>query len=197
MSIEFEHADGTSTLTSEMWLPEPRESVFGFFADAGNLQRVTPPWLNFRILTNLSVEMRPGLLIDYHLRLRGVPLRWQSEITVWEPPHRFVDEMRIGPYREWIHEHRFEEHEGGTRVIDQVRYAVPGGAVVDRLFVRRDLKEIFRYRQERLGPELNAMLAQESQSHAAARQHWTRRPTGTVHAALAPSRPREQRSSRH
>jgi ligand-binding SRPBCC domain-containing protein len=94
--------------------------------------------------------MRAGLLLDYRLRIRGVPVRWQSEITAWEPPRRFVDEARRGPYRYWRHDHRFEPCDGGTRVLDQVHYDVPGGAIIHWLFVGRDLKKVFRFRQQRL-----------------------------------------------
>jgi ligand-binding SRPBCC domain-containing protein len=84
------------------------------------------------------------------LRLHGIPLRWQSEVTVWEPPYRFVDEQRRGPYRLWIHEHAFLQHHGGTLIRDQVQYAVPGGTLIDRFFVRPNLEKIFAYRQEKL-----------------------------------------------
>jgi len=94
--------------------------------------------------------MNPGALIDYRLRLRGIPIRWQSEITAWEPPHRFVDEQRRGPYRQWIHEHTFVEQEGGTLARDRVQYAVPGGSLVNYLFVARDLKRVFAFREETL-----------------------------------------------
>lgn len=94
--------------------------------------------------------MGPGTIIDYRLRWHGIPLRWQSEITVWEPPHRFVDEQRRGPYRFWRHEHTFSESSGGTVVGDLVEYAVWGGPPVARLFVAPDLERIFSYRHERL-----------------------------------------------
>ncbi len=138
------------TLTSELWLPKPVEEVFPFFADARNLERITPPWLHFEIVTPGPIEMRPGTIIDYRLRLRGIPLRWRSEITVWEPPHRFVDEQRRGPYRLWVHEHLFSRHNGGTLARDVVRYSVPGGDVVHRLFVAPDLNRIFEYRRREL-----------------------------------------------
>ena len=131
-------------------LPLPRESVFDFFSRAENLELLTPPWLSFRILTPRPIQMYEGALIDYQLRLHGIPLRWRSEITVLEPPHRFVDEQRQGPYRLWVHEHRFTEVDGGTKVEDRVRYAVLGGALVARLFVTPDVRRIFDYRQKRL-----------------------------------------------
>ena len=137
----------TFEFRSRVRLVRPRDEVFPFFADARNLEYLTPPWLRFTMLTPSPVEMRPGTRIDYSLRLRGVPIRWQSEITVWEPPYRFVDEQRRGPYRLWIHEHRFEDAGGGTLAHDAVRYAVPGGWLVDRLLVRRDIERIFEYRR--------------------------------------------------
>jgi ligand-binding SRPBCC domain-containing protein len=94
--------------------------------------------------------MHVGQRIDYRLRVRGVPIRWQSEITAWEPPHRFVDEQRRGPYRAWIHEHTFEAQDGGTLARDLVQYAVLGGALVNRLFVARDVERIFAFRSEML-----------------------------------------------
>lgn len=136
--------------TSELWLPRPRDEVFPFFAAAANLEAITPPWLSFRILQSTPPAMGQGALIDYRLRIRGIPVRWRSEITAWEPPVRFVDEQRKGPYRAWVHEHRFEERDGGTLVFDRVRYAVPGGRLVDRLFVRRDIEAIFAYRRQQL-----------------------------------------------
>ena len=138
----------TFELHSSVTLPQPLDEVFPFFADARNLERLTPPWLRFAVLTPGPIEMRPGATIDYRLRLRGVPLRWRSEITVWEPPFRFVDEQRRGPYRLWIHEHRFEEDAGRTLAHDHVRYALPGGWLADRLLVRRDLQRVFEYRRQ-------------------------------------------------
>lgn len=136
--------------TTEVLVPRPREEVFAFFADAGNLEVLTPPWLRFEILTPRPIEMRPGALIDYRLRLHGIPLRWRTEIVVWEPPERFVDLMVRGPYRHWRHTHTFEEAPGGTRMADDVEYRVPGGFLADRLFVRRDVRRIFAFRRERL-----------------------------------------------
>ena len=140
----------TFTLTNELWLPHQPQDVFPFFADAFNLERLTPPSLGFQVLTPPPIEMRVGTLIDYRVRLRGIPMRWQSEITKWEPPHRFVDEQRRGPYRMWIHEHTFTSQDGGTMAKDTVQYAVLGGAIVQRLFVASELKRIFQYRNAAL-----------------------------------------------
>lgn len=133
---------------TELWLPRPRAEVFEFFSNAGNLETLTPPWLRFSILTPQPIPMRKGALIDYKLRIHGIPVRWQTEITAWDPPARFVDEQRRGPYRVWIHEHTFEERDGGTLARDRVEYAAPGGWLVERLFVRGDVERIFRFRQE-------------------------------------------------
>jgi len=113
-------------LTTWQWLPRPREEVFRFFSDARNLQHITPAFLHFHVLTPNPIEMRRGALIDYRLKLRGVPLRWRSEITSWEPPQRFSDIQVRGPYAEWVHTHAFEEKDGGTLVTDVVRYRLRG-----------------------------------------------------------------------
>ena len=136
-------------------LAAPLEDVFRFFSNARNLQLLTPSWLRFRVLTPGEISMSQGTRIDYRLRLYGVGFRWRSEITAWEPPHRFVDEQLIGPYRTWIHEHRFavEERPGREPVViasDEVRYEAPGGALVNRLLVAPDLQRIFRFRTARL-----------------------------------------------
>ena len=142
--------EGLFQLETELWLPHRRDEVFHFFADAFNLETLTPPWLKFEVLTPRPIVMHVGLQIDYRLRLRGLPLRWRSEITAWEPPGRFVDEQRRGPYRAWIHEHTFEERDGGTLARDRVQYAVIGGQLVNHLFVRRDVEKIFHFRREKL-----------------------------------------------
>jgi ligand-binding SRPBCC domain-containing protein len=136
-------------LDTRSWYPAPLDVVFGFFADPKNLEAITPPFLRFKVLTP-EVDMGPGARLDYRLRLRGVPLRWQTEITVWEPNVRFRDEQRRGPYRYWRHVHLFRADRGGTLVEDGVDYDVPGGPLVHRLVVASDLVEVFRYRHERL-----------------------------------------------
>ena len=148
--IEWGRENGLSTLSTRLFLHQPIERVFEFFADAGNLEMITPPWLRFSILTPRPIAMREGTRIDYRLRVHGLPVRWSSEITRWDPPRGFVDEQRHGPYRLWIHLHEFVERDGGTEVRDFVRYAVPGGRLVDRLFVRGDLERIFAHRTRSL-----------------------------------------------
>jgi ligand-binding SRPBCC domain-containing protein len=138
------------TLQREKHIERPLDDVFSFFADAHNLERLTPPWLHFRILTPGKIDMAQGTLIDYQIRLHGIPVRWQSEITEWHPPHRFIDAQQRGPYRMWVHEHTFREEAGGTNVRDTVRYAVWGGRLVQRLFIAPDLDRIFSFREDRL-----------------------------------------------
>lgn len=137
-------------LQTELWLPRPREEVFPFFAEARNLETLTPPWLQFEVLTPAPIEMRAGTLIDYRIRVHGIPIRWRTEIAEWLPPHRFVDVQLRGPYTLWHHTHTFEDRDGGTLCGDQVRYRPRGGALTNWLFVRRDVEKIFRYRQQRM-----------------------------------------------
>jgi len=140
----------TFVLHAEQWLPCPREALFEFFSDAFKLELLTPPLLRFRVVTPAPILIQPGTLIDYKLSLHGVPMRWQSEISVWEPPLRFVDRQTRGPYRVWEHEHCFEEQKGGTLVIDHVHYRAPGGSLVNRFFVTPDLRKIFSFRMQKL-----------------------------------------------
>lgn len=140
----------THIFETELWLPVPRETVFPFFADARNLEAITPPWVNFKILTPGEIPMRPGALIDYQIRIRSFPVRWRTEITEWSPPFRFKDEQLRGPYRLWRHTHTFWEKDGGTLCHDHVCYAVLGGALVNRLFVRNDVAKVFAFRAEAL-----------------------------------------------
>jgi ligand-binding SRPBCC domain-containing protein len=130
----------------------PAGRAFGLYADAANLEPMTPPWLHFRLTSPGPVTMEPGALLDYTLRLHGVPIRWTTRIETWSPPTGFVDSQAKGPYALWEHTHAFEEDgEGGTVIHDRVRYALPLGplgAVAHRLFVRRDLRRIFDYRAQ-------------------------------------------------
>jgi ligand-binding SRPBCC domain-containing protein len=137
-------------LVTELWVPRSRDEVFVFFAEAGNLETLTPTWLRFEVLTPDPIEMRQGTMIDYRIRVHGVPFRWRTEIAEWQPPRYFVDVQLRGPYTLWHHTHIFEERDGGTLCTDQVRYRPRGGALINWLFVRRDVKRIFRYRQQRM-----------------------------------------------
>ncbi len=126
--------------------------MFAFFGDALNLESITPPWLGFRVVTPRPIAMGPGTLIEYRLKLHGMPVRWRTRIAVWEPPHRFEDVQLSGPYRLWHHTHEFElAPDGGTTMRDTVRYALPLGPLgtaAHRLFVERDLRRIFAFRRD-------------------------------------------------
>jgi ligand-binding SRPBCC domain-containing protein len=137
-------------LEAQVLVPAPIDDVFAFFSDAKQLETLTPPWVRFQIVTPLPIAMHAGTVIDYRLRIRGLPIRWRSVIPIWEPPHRFVDEQVRGPYRYWRHEHRFEPHDGGTLVSDVIDYRVLGGRLVNRFFVQPDVERIFRFRQQKL-----------------------------------------------
>jgi len=144
------HADGQYVLIARQTLPLPPDELFPFFADAANLQKITPPFLSFEVLTP-ATEVHEGMDIDYRLKVHGIPMRWRSRITSWNPPHKFVDEQIKGPYRRWHHEHILEPTDaGGTTMIDRVTYAVPGGPLVHSLMVERDVRAIFTYRINQL-----------------------------------------------
>ncbi len=135
-------------------IPRPRHEVFAFFADAHNLERITPPSLRFRILTPGPIPMRAGTLIDYRLSLFGVPFGWRTLIEAFEPGVRFVDTQLAGPYRRWHHTHLFEDAPGGTLMHDRVEYELPLGPLGDlahALLVRRQLHAIFDHRREVIG----------------------------------------------
>ena len=137
-------------LEREQFFPHPVEQIFEPFSRADNLEAITPPWLHFRIISDLPIEMREGALIEYRLRFHGVPVRWRTEIEVWEPPHRFVDLALKSPFALWHHTHEFEAVEGGTLARDRVRYRVgfgPFGEAAHGLMVGRDLDRIFEYRR--------------------------------------------------
>ncbi|MFP5364713.1 MAG: SRPBCC family protein [Thermoleophilia bacterium] len=140
-------------LAREQRLPGSPSRVFGFFGDARNLEAITPPMLRFALVTPEPIEMRRGTLIRYRLRVRGLPVSWLTEISEWDPPHRFVDEQLEGPYALWHHTHTFEADGDETIMRDVVRYRIgfgPLGTLADRLVVRRDLARIFDHRAERV-----------------------------------------------
>ncbi len=157
---------GGFRLQAQQWVPQPREQVFALFSDAFQLEALTPPWLKFAVLTPGPIAIAAGTLIDYRLRLHGVPIRWQSRISVWEPPVRFVVEQTRGPYRRWHHEHVFEEVDGGTLCRDIVDYRPLGGWLANSLLVRRDLLKVFAYRQRQLGQLLATMMGEAAPAPA-------------------------------
>jgi ligand-binding SRPBCC domain-containing protein len=135
------------TLIREQVVPGSPEQVFPFFAEARNLERITPPWLAFKVLS--ADAMRVGALIEYRLTLHRVPIKWLTRIEEWVPGERFVDAQLHGPYALWHHTHEFEPHGEDTLMRDTVRYALPLGPlgeIAHRLFVRRDIERIFDYR---------------------------------------------------
>jgi ligand-binding SRPBCC domain-containing protein len=143
----------TYMLTREQWVPTSIDEMFAFFSDASNLESITPPWLNFQILNPEPVGIAAGATIRYRLSWHGIPIRWKTEITRWEPPHAFEDVQLSGPYRLWHHTHRFEVVRGGTLMTDVVRYALPFGALgraAHSLAVRRNVEQIFNYRYHRI-----------------------------------------------
>lgn len=157
--IRFEDLDATITIRRQgrYWLlecrqtvPTPIDDLFPFFADAYNLQEITPNYLSFEVLTPRPIPMKPGALIDYKLRVRGLPIRWRTEISVWDPPHRFVDQQLKGPYERWHHTHTFEPSaDGGTLCTDRVEYRPLGGPlapIINTFFVQRDVVNIFKHR---------------------------------------------------
>ncbi len=139
----------TWCLRASLWVPRPPAEVFPFFADARNLEDLTPPWLSFSILTPMPVPMHVGTLIDYRLKLHGLPLNWRTRIARWEPPFAFADEQLRGPYALWHHTHTFTPCDGGTALGDEVVMRPKGGLLAPlamRWIVRNDVERIFRFR---------------------------------------------------
>ncbi len=154
--IEIEkHPESGYLLKASQLVKQGIDEVFDFFSDARQLERITPPFLKFKILTPMPVEIKEGALLDYSIRLHMIPIRWRTEISVWEPPYRFVDQQLKGPYRKWHHEHVFESVPEGTLMHDRVHYEVPFGKLVHQFVVRNDLIRIFEYRQKQIEAILN------------------------------------------
>jgi ligand-binding SRPBCC domain-containing protein len=149
MSPEITRTSLGYRLRTETILPRPRAEAFEFFSDCHNLERLTPSELRFHVLTPDPVVMHAGAIIDYRLRLGGIPFGWKTEITTWDPPHSFTDTQLRGPYRRWIHLHEFHDEGDVTRMIDQVDFLAPGGPLVHALFVNRKVRQIFGHRTRR------------------------------------------------
>ena len=138
-------------LTRKQIIELPIQETFAFFADAENLELITPPELEFRITTPRPIELAQGTLIDYKLKLRGIPISWRTEISKWDPPYAFIDQALKSPYNQWIHLHEFRELEDGrTEMIDEVRYRLPVEPFGDLMhwYVRGELDYIFDFRRD-------------------------------------------------
>jgi ligand-binding SRPBCC domain-containing protein len=145
-----------------MSLPLPRDQVFAFFAEASNLARITPPELGFEIMTPQPIHLSEGTCIEYRLRLFGIPFSWQTEIRRWHPPEEFVDVQRRGPYKHWVHTHRFGEEQGVTIIEDEVQYELPYAPLGELVYplVRLQLHRIFRYRQHAIQAYFGESMSQ-------------------------------------
>jgi len=152
----------THRLERTQRIERPLPEVFAFFADAANLEAITPSFLRFRILTRPPIEMRVGALIDYEISLLGVPMKWHTRIAEWEPNARFVDEQLSGPYAYWYHTHAFEAQGNATLMRDTVDYREPFGplgAIAHSLFVARTLERIFDHRHTAIEREFASPAA--------------------------------------
>lgn len=138
---------------SVQWVPKPIAEVFEFFCNEKNLETLTPPWLHFKVLAKSTEKIQVGTLIDYRLRIHGIPVQWQSEILEWEAERKFVDHQTKGPYAKWHHTHLFRAQGAKTEMVDEVVYQVPFGllgCVFAGAFVRKDIQKIFAYRRNRV-----------------------------------------------
>jgi ligand-binding SRPBCC domain-containing protein len=138
----------TYKLSAQQFVPHPIKKVFDFYASVDNLNLITPPLLEFKILSDSKIIMKEDAIIKYKLKLHKFPIKWVSRITKWSPPYQFIDTQIKGPYIKWSHLHEFKETVYGTRIYDYVDYIVPGGSLIHSLFVKNDLLTIFNYRRD-------------------------------------------------
>ena len=146
LPVVITRGNGGYVLCCRVRIARCRQEIFSFFADARNLEKITPGLLQFKVVTEGEIEMKRGALIDYKLKIHGFPVKWRTEIISWQPPERFEDFQCKGPYRQWIHEHVFIDEGETTLMQDRVRYKVFGGGFVHWLAVKRELLGIFTYR---------------------------------------------------
>jgi ligand-binding SRPBCC domain-containing protein len=149
-------------LTDHFIVPANLDKTWDFFSRAENLARITPAWMHFRILTPGPLELKQDSLIDYRIRMHGLPMLWRTRIIDWNPPYQFIDLQIKGPYTLWHHQHTFKACDEGTACTDRVMYKLPGGPVgpmVHALQIRRMLGEIFRYRRKVIRKELGWVRA--------------------------------------
>ncbi|MEO5970841.1 MAG: DUF1731 domain-containing protein, partial [Bdellovibrionia bacterium] len=155
------YALGYNEFLGQSWISKPIEEVFEFFASASNLEAITPPWLKFKVLSQSTSNLQKGTLIKYGLKLHGLPMKWKTEISQWNPPLNFVDTQLQGPYNFWQHTHSFRSLNGGTLIEDRILYRLPMGIVGGLLagpFVKNDIKQIFAYRSKKIFEALSLRL---------------------------------------
>ena len=145
-------------INTEQWVPQTIKQTFSFFKEAKNLERLTPKFLNFKILNQSTQEIEDGTILTYRLSIHGIPFKWKSKITDWNPASKFSDIQLKGPYNYWYHTHSFEERNGGTIIKDRVLYKVPFGFIGDLVvgnFIKKDLETIFSYRTKTIDTLMN------------------------------------------
>ena len=138
-------------INKTQFIEKPIEKVFDFFSKPENLEKITPKYLAFNIISSLPIKMKKGKIIDYTIRLLKFRVHWRTLITSYEPPYLFIDEQIKGPYKFWHHTHTFESKNGGVEITDKVRYAIPFGWlgwILNFFWIRPDLEKIFNYRKD-------------------------------------------------
>lgn len=142
------------TLHTKQKLPITIEEAWDLLSDPKNLQKITPEYMGFKILSGADRKMYPGQIIQYIVTpVLGIPTKWVTEITHVVDKQYFVDEQRFGPYALWHHKHFLKEIPGGVEMEDIIDYKVPMGILgqfVYPFLVRPKLDEIFDFRRKKL-----------------------------------------------
>jgi ligand-binding SRPBCC domain-containing protein len=132
-------------------LSDPVVQVFDFLRRPANLLRVTPPDLALQ-LDDAPQELQLGSRLTVRTRRWGMKQRSVTEVIAFEPNVLFVEEQKEGAFRQWLYTHRFEATaDGGTRVLDEIDYELPGGMLgllLTPAVVERELTAFFRYRND-------------------------------------------------